>query len=367
MDKNKILNKAKVGLFLKKNVTFITSILFSLKFQWEESIPTADVDGRTMRLNPDWFCKLTLDEQMGLMQHEAWHVAFDHITRGMSLNQEVYNQACDHLINLMLVDAGEKIPSGGLCDPKYRGWSERQIYDDLMKDHNPKDPPKSGGDIKRPSKDQAKKTKQHIDRIVSTAVVKAQMSKDAGSVPGAIGRHVDSLFNPKLAWNTILQNYLTEKRKEDFTWASPNRRYMPDFYLPTMDGEGLESINFYTDSSGSVSDRDFTRYCSEMQEVINLMNPTKVTVAEFDTQLRPPKVLQEGDGLDKVTFSGYGGTCIRGCLDHIHKENPTISIIFTDGYFSQYVPDGFRSEVIWVIVGNSSFDYPVGKVIHMDP
>ena len=319
-----------------------------------------------MRLNPDWFCKHSLEEQMGLLQHEAWHVAFDHITRGMSLNPEVYNQACDHLINLMLLDAGEKIPPGGCNDPKFRGWSERQIYDELLKDHDPKDPPKSGGDIMRPSKDQAKKTKQHIDRIVSTAVVKAQMSKDSGSVPGSIGRHVHDLFNPVLHWSTILQNYLTEKRDEDFSWSVPNQRYLPDFYMPSMDGEGLESIGFYTDSSGSVSDNDFTKYCSEMQEVINIMNPSKVTVAEFDTVLREPTVLLEGEGLDKVQFSGYGGTDIRECLDHIHEENPTISVIFTDGYFSQYVPDGFASDIIWVIVGNDSFDYPVGKVIHMN-
>ena len=56
-DLERAFNKAKVGIIAGKSV-FLSTILFSLKHVWDESIQTANVDGITMRLNPDWFYEL---------------------------------------------------------------------------------------------------------------------------------------------------------------------------------------------------------------------------------------------------------------------------------------------------------------------
>ena len=77
---NKIIDKAKIGVMMDGSV-FLSTILFSLKQSWDETIPTATTDGLTLLINPTWFTSITEKERVGLLCHEAYHVAFNHMLR----------------------------------------------------------------------------------------------------------------------------------------------------------------------------------------------------------------------------------------------------------------------------------------------
>ncbi len=282
MNRDEILDKAKLTLFIKSNSTFIISILFSHRFIWDEDTPTACTDSKNLRLNPTWFCKLPLNQQIGLLLHEAWHVALEHHVLGKDLDPKILNNACDHLINLMLISSGTEIPPNGLCDPKYRGWTEKEIYDDLIQNQQ-SEPNDWGGDIIKPEEEDESASaalQQHLDQVISKAATQAKMMNDAGSIPGCMQRKLDALFNPKIPWQTVLQNFAFDKCKSEYSYRKPNRRYLAhDLYLPSLTGECLDSINLYTDSSCSVSDRDFAAYRTEMNFIIDVVKPKQITVA----------------------------------------------------------------------------------------
>jgi predicted metal-dependent peptidase len=373
MDKEKILDKAKIGIFMHSKAVFINSILFGLKFEWKEDIPTAQVDGETIFIQPDWFVnKINAEQRIGLLLHEAWHVGLEHHLRLGTRSVKYWTLACDHVINLMLVEDGFKIPPGGCLDYKFRGWSEERIYTYILEEEE--EPPNQegfGDDIVFPdSKEKLEELEEKVKQNILTASIQAKMvetDKEAGHIPGDQQRRLDAWLKPKLPWETILLNTVTERREEDYNWGIPNRRYYAlGLILPSLDGEGIGKMHGYVDASGSVSQKQFSKYVAEFDQAVQLMNPREVLIAAFDTKLREPTILEDFDSLGSIKFTGGGGTCIKETLDHIAETKPDISVIFTDGHFTPYVPKGLHQDIIWVIDGNPYFTYEVGTIIHIE-
>lgn len=384
--KEKALDRAKVGLMQIKNSVFISTILFSLKFSWDDTIPTACTNGLDLRINPDFFLGLDKEERVFLLAHEAWHVAFQHMLR-MSKEKEdnfdVWNQATDHYINIMLIDNGYKMIKGGLADHQYSNqqeWSSDKIFKDLMDNPNKQDPnfqpdfdPNAGGDNGDggdKSKPQMSKedVQRKIEDIIIKASVQSRMSKDeVGTVPGEIEVALDKLLNPKLPWNVILANFLSSMAKEDYSWRRPNRRFMPDYYLPSLYSESLGHVAVAVDTSCSVTDEQFTAFRTEIDNIQRTMNPESMTIVDFDTQIHTIHKLQQGEDASKIHFHGRGGTYMHPVFDHYNKpENkPKVLIMFSDMECQEVTEDpGYP--VIWIKLRGHGFNPSFGQVIDFD-
>jgi predicted metal-dependent peptidase len=98
----------------------------------DTKIPTACVDGRTLKYNPDFMWGLPEAEQLGLLAHEVCHCAFGHMWRRNGRDPLEWNIATDYVINEMLVKAGLKLPQGALLDSQYDGLFAEQIYSRRM-------------------------------------------------------------------------------------------------------------------------------------------------------------------------------------------------------------------------------------------
>jgi len=82
MELNKVedyLRHAKIDLMTKS--VFLSTICLSLKHSFTTDIPTAATNGLSIIYNPDFFANLTAPERAGLLAHEVWHVAFNHLSR----------------------------------------------------------------------------------------------------------------------------------------------------------------------------------------------------------------------------------------------------------------------------------------------
>jgi predicted metal-dependent peptidase len=376
-------DKAKIGLMTKHNSIFITTILFSLKHTWDESCKTAGTNGVDLVIAPTWFMSMTAGARMGLLAHEAWHVAFNHMTRGDSYEHKEYNIAADHVINVMLKDASYELPEGGYGDFKYRGWSTDEVYKDLQS--NPKPPPPKGGegsggcgqDIKYPSDEKDKdgkgntqKQKDNLQRKIEDTLIKATtqskiMGDAAGTIPGDISRMLDELLNPKLDWKTLLSNYMNAFAKEDYSYQRPNKRFMPDFFLPGMHSESLGEICFACDASGSVSQADFTAYLNEINYVKEELNPVLTTIIDFDTRINNVHSLGQDDSIEGIKFTGGGGTNLTPVFDYYSDRKPVVLVVFSDLYCSMIKNDpGYP--VLWVCVNNPRGQVNFGTIIHID-
>lgn len=374
-DLTRIFNRAKVGVMAKPDSTFFSTILFSLKHSWDETIPTACTNGINLRINPTWFTNMSDGARIGLLVHEVCHVAYQHMLRVGDRDFKLWNIATDYVINNLLVSRGFELPEDGLIDSKYNDMSSEQVYELLKQD--PDQVPQnfqvdmevpSGADGEPLSQDEQEAIEQEIQDIIIKAATQSKMQNDKpGTIPGDIEVMLQKLLNPKLPWYTILHKYMDSMAPEDYTFKRCNRRFLQyGIYLPTLYSESIGSIAVAVDTSGSVTDEQFTAFLTEINAIHERLKPKKLTVIDFDTRIHEEHVLTQGDNPARIKFHGRGGTCIEPVIDWAAEHKPNVLVIFTDGYFYQYDLDP-KVPVIWVINNNGNFKYPYGKVIHFDP
>lgn len=374
-----LLEKAKMQLMMKPDTVFFTSIMFSLVYKWDDSIPTAAVDGRHMLINPQFFDSLTPKQRLGVFIHEVLHVALNHITRGLKHDARVSNEAADYVDNLIVLDAGFELPSRCLIDNRFRDMSYEQVYKILMDEkkqrqanglpesNNPL--PGIGSDILPPA-DQAEADaiEAEVADIVFKATVQAKQSGSWGSIPGAVLIELDKTLNPKLPWNVLFQNYMNKFAKEDYSWSRPNRKYLPDLTMPSQYSEAVANMVFAVDCSGSVSDQEFGYFAQEVEVVQQQLNPELITLISFNTRITGiHEITQDVNIMKDIQFTGRGGTNVREVLKWAREHEPEILVIFTDGWFSQPPADQYpECPILWLIHNNTSFAPKMGEVINYE-
>jgi predicted metal-dependent peptidase len=285
----------------------------------------------------------------------------------------IFNMAGDYVINNELLANGFQLPDGCLSDDKYKGMNTELVYAQLIKDAE-KQPsqgiPGVGPDIVYTT-DAAQKSavEQEIADIVLRAATQAKaLNSGFGSIPGEIMVQLDSIINPKLPWNVIFQNYMNQYAKDDFSWQKPNRRYFPEYYLPSAHSERMCSIAEAVDCSGSVSDQEFGYFINETKAIQESLKPEKITIIDFDTKINKIQdITQDTDILRDLKFHGRGGTDIHPVFKWAKKEKPEVLIIFTDGGFRMPDETHFpECNIIWLIHNYPDFTAPKGEVIHYE-
>lgn len=370
------LKVAKITMMMQKDTSFYTAILFSLKQQLTEAIPTAATDGKHLLIHPQFFADLSPNERLTLLAHEVLHVALDHMHRRGERDPLTWNMAGDYVINAALVKAGYALPQGGLLDRKYDGMTTEKVYDLLSKKSQQEIQKLSGmgggmgGDIIYPENAEPGKevTQDEVTDLVLRATTQAQaMGQDPGSLPGEIGINLQRTINPPLPWHIILQNYLTEFAKDDYTFRRPNRRFLPNHYLPTAHSEAICNLAVFVDASGSVGDPEFNDFITKIDEMKRMLQPQKISVAAFDTKIiSVQEITERDDPFQKLVFKARGGTQIAPVHQWIAENKPTVAIIFTDGEFRQTDPINRSIPLVWLIYNDPSWKASHGRVIHYE-
>lgn len=358
----KAYDKAKIALMAKPDTAFFTTIVFSLKLLWDWIRPTAATDGTSIWVNPEFFMSLQPDERVSLLVHEAMHVALLHILRLGDRDHKKWNIACDHYINLMLIERGFKIPRNWLADPQYKGLSADEIYALL-----PDPPPNDSFQMDlEPSTEPPTDLQEAVEEILIRAAMQSKMQNDTpGTIPGDIEIFLNKLLDPKLPWQRILQKYIQNLSKHDYSWRKPNRRFFPGHYLPSMYSEKLMDIAIAVDASGSVSDDDFKVFVSETNGILKMMKPDKITLIQFDRGIKSVDQVRNISDLMNVKFVGRGGTSIEPVMEWAEENKPKLLLIFTDGEFNFY-HQNYKTNTVFLIHNNQRFKSPYGKVIHYD-
>ena len=379
-EEKKALKRTKIALMKDPELVFVANMMLQMDMHFSESIPTACTYDLTILFNPKFFMEQTPAKRMGLMAHEIMHPALLHRERRGHRTPKRYNVAGDYAINNMLVARGIEIPDGGYVDPKYDGMSTNAIYEMLPEEDDI--PDSDTNDITQPNPNGGNSnggntpgnvpgagngpppmTQTQIENVVLQAATNAKATRGVGSIPGMVAIELDKILNPKLPWHALTRRWLLDFNKNDFSNRKPNRRFFPEFHLPSMFSEALGPVNVYVDSSGSVSDSDFKHFVSETGGVLTMLNPKYIEFSLFDTSIRSTDRVHNLIELQRVKFSGRGGTLIEPVFNHINETKPKFSIIFTDGEFG--IPETkVKTPILWIIYNNPTFKAPFGKVVH---
>lgn len=386
MDKDieRALSKSKIGI-ITTGTHFLSSITFSMQHVMDESINTADVDGKIVRYNPNFFMKLPPTGRIFVMAHESWHVALNHLGRTGTKDHELYGKAADYVINLILVTAGfimpkvtiemlKNAPPGsdikegdnlGLLNYRFEGMSTDEVYEILKKEDPPK-PTMMDGDLRPASSpEEAKEIQESIKQNIVKAIARSKLSgtDEPGSIPGEIQRLIHKLLNPKLPWETLLRRFLIEVVKNDYTWKRPNKRFFPDFILPSQHSNSLGHLALVIDTSMSFTDKQATAALSEIRYIHRLFKPSKLTVMTCDARIHDIYEIGPNDRVDDLKFNGGGGTRFEPVFKHFEKKPPQALIYFTDLYANPITKQP-KYPVIWIC---SSQHTPalIGRTIYL--
>lgn len=374
------LSKAKGRLVLQH--PFFATLLLRTEIVVTEdpAIPLAATDGDHMYFNKAFLETLSVEDLMCVMCHEVGHDSLLHSIRLGLRDPQVWNMACDHAINLMLIDQGFRcpasVPGGWLADPKYKGMTADRIYDDLRR--NP--PPPSGGGSGKPGPgsgngrdwlhgdvlpnkasspaEQAAAETRAKQRVASAA----NMARMAGKLHGELARMVDECLEAKVNWTDVLRDCMLKVVKSRESWNRRNRRFTSVF-LPTRHERKMGPIIFIPDTSGSMWGDDMEKICSEMAHCASQTQPENIRVIWADTRVAGEQVFDPVEfAFDKLKPVGGGGTDMRVPLKYAEQYDPQVVVLMTDGYSP--FPDNVPYELIMIVTTDTPMP-DIGEVIRI--
>jgi predicted metal-dependent peptidase len=189
-----------------------------------------------------------------------------------------------------------------------------------------------------------------------------------GKVPNCIEALISDLVDAKVPWQSILNRFIEETSHNDYSWGTPDRRFLPDdIILPDLHDQTLGEIVVAVDTSGSIYGVPAVvgSFQNEINSLITRCKPTKLHVVQCDSRITDTKEYTDGQPIE-LTLRGGGGTDFRPVGEYInqHGINPRVCIYLTDlmGAFPE-VPWQFPT--IWCVYNNDGQSAPFGDTVHI--
>lgn len=394
------LEKARTQIVLDH--PFVASILLKHPIIEREDIPTAGVDRRgQIFVNPKWIETLTVPHLVYLLAHEVFHRIGQHGVRQGSRDRDKWNVACDAWINdtLDVAQIGTRVPEGvdikgskdKTCEDIYAtlpppqqcfGGTGGGQGGGSGKDKGKNKGKGGGGDGDNDYSEQGGIGKDLLDEgrsmtenemkelaaeIKMEVAEAAQAAKMRGKLPAALADFANSIIEVKTPWYDILERFMTEKCKKDYTWTRPNRRYIGSgVYLPSMQSQAaMGELVVQVDVSGSVSERELNYYGGHLSRIVEQCIPEKVHVIYTDTRVVHHDIFDCGEEV-AITFRTGGGTHMPAGYDYIRDKgiDPSVFVTLTDGYTA--FPGHQEWPSIWCISSDVKAPPEAGETVHFE-
>lgn len=379
-----VLKKSHIRLMRHPETCLYAGVMLLGESTVEDNVPTAYTDGFNKRYGRKFMESLTVEEISALVLHENLHVMLKHLPRHKDLmkeNAKLANIAMDFVVNDIIVEIGKKdanllrLPKGGLYDPKYHNWSVREVYNDLK---NNEKIDGSGGRLKPldehdmdgvegASPEELKGLSDKINEAIQ------QGGMLAGKFGVKVPRVIKELMEPKLSWRDVLRDFVSSacRGAEDYTWRKLNRRRLADdIYLPSTISERVGELIIAIDTSGSIDAAQLTEFASEIVAICDTVNPEKVRVLWWDTEVHGEQVFEGNyDGIAHMLKPQGGGGTIASCVsEFLTKKSMSADclVMFTDGYIEDNVKWDTKIPTLWVVTRKIGFKPVSGTAIRMD-
>lgn len=371
------ISRAKIGILIDKTAkgAFFSHLVLRLKTYPQYGIGTAATDGTNLIYEPDFILSLSPEELTGLVVHEVMHCVLLHHVRRGDRDPRGFNIAADLAINGILKDCGYTLPKQGVFvgeapfDKFPKDLSAEEYYELLPKVKLNKlgpgnDPGGCGGTID--PKDEAQAAHQEGEWTVNGQAA-AEAAKQRGDVPGALGRFIQALEQPKVDWKAELRDFLTRPHQDRNDWGRPNRRFLSHgLYFPTLSGERLGHIAVAIDTSGSIGQDTINAFGSEILGIIG-SSPAKLTVIWCDCKIGR---IDEYENVSAEELSlescGGGGTShlpVFEWLSEQGEDGPDCLVCLTDMY-TEFPKEAPQTPVLWVST-SKWIEGPFGKTIEI--
>lgn len=396
------IRKAHVAIMQHKEWCEYSGVLACGDVTVRDDVPTAYTDGWNVVYGSAFVQKLSDPELRFVVLHENTHKAYRHLTLYEDLskiNPALANFALDAFINLALydMDGGKgwiKMPSIGVPpDPKFRGWSSRQIFNHLLSNTPPQGAQAfdehdweaaNAGDEDGQSSDDGESEGQQAARQIAAGKREAQRAQEiqramqqgadlrrkrsadgAGLTDGAFG----ALLIPKVPWQTYLREFLINHvaGRDEASWRKPSRRHLAsDLLMPGWQGVALEELVVGFDTSGSCfGSAEMTRFVTELTALIDALRPRRCHVVYWDTRVSGHQIFEDGQfAVQSLKPKGGGGTDGSVLFDYLRAKriNPVAVVQLTDGDVGDWGHSDWPT--LWAITSDQKA--PFGTTIQIE-
>lgn len=358
------LTRARTALVLDQ--PFFGVLALRLKMVEEPSVKTAAIDGKHIFYNPEFIATLSPAETLTLVAHEVMHCVYDHIGRRGGRNPRKYNKAGDYVINQALLDANFSPIKGWLHNPAFAGMGSEEVYN-LLPDEDDNDgqgPGDPGEALDEVMDGDSGATEADATEWKVATVQAAQAAQAMGKLPASLKRFVDDMLAPKVDWRAILQRFVAETSKNDYSWTRPNRRFIQQgLFLPTLHSENMGAIVVAIDTSGSIDQHTLNTFGSEIKAIVQSVRPEVTTVIYCDAAVNHVDTFGPNDELH-FEMHGGGGTDFRPPFDLVEESGamPVCMVYLTDGYGPFPKDPGYP--VLWVMT--SKVVAPFGETVAIE-
>ncbi len=391
-DAHHLISKARARMLMK--FPFFGSLALFLHPREDQSTPTMRTEGFDLVYNGGFVRGLAgaggINQLIGALVHEVMHAALQHIWRRGTRDKELWDMACDYVVNQIVKDQGLALPPGVFLAERFKGLSADAVYNILLEELQPKtrDDADNVSSSAQNSPDKYRQDKKPQGRLLDDhsrwdknksgqdessdanaealtwKMRTAQAAQDAqqrGHLPAGMILLIESILYPKLDWRQALASFVQPARS-DYTFIPPDRRF--DYvFLPEFGSEGLEEVVVSIDTSGSVW-RFYKQFITEMVNIVHSYPEFKGYIAHCDTAVQ---LFQELDPDNiPMLFKGRGGTNFRPLFQEIENRGitPSLMVFLTDGD-ATLPEDPPNYPVLWVLTGENCPVPHFGSVAYM--
>lgn len=319
----------------------------------EIGVAAVNAYAREIYINPA--AGLDIQECRFVMAHELLHVALEHQKRRRGRDPELWNVACDYVINAWLIEMGVGRPPhiGLLHDPELKGLSAEAIYDRIVHDLRRFRKLRTFrgvglGDMLEGEIRDWWLTSDGVDldgfyrRCLAQGF---QLHSDGGRglLPAGLIEEIRALSQPPIPWDVELAKWFDHKfpprdRKQSYARASRRQSSTPDIPRPRWVPAGLDperTFGVVLDTSGSMSRVMLAEALGAIASYAVSREVGAVRVVFCDAAAYDQGYMAPEEIADRVQVKGRGGTALQPGIDLLEdaddfpKNGPFL--IITDG------------------------------------
>ena len=342
----------------------------------EISIAAIDVDAGEIYVNPA--AGLKPEELKFVLAHEYLHAGLGHAGRRTGRDHELWNVACDFVINGWLTEMkiGTQPQNGILYDESLAGMSAEEIYDELVRNLRTSRKLQTlrgygKGDII--GKGEVMVGTVTLDEYCKNALMQGleyHLTSSRGRIPAGLIQEIRALAMPPIPWDVQLAKWFDDyfaPLEKHRTYARPSRRQAstpdiprPRYFLADSLTEG-RTFGVVIDTSGSMSAHDIGIALGAIASYADAKDVPKMRVVFCDAAAYDVGYLSPEEVAGRVNVQGRGGTVLQPGVDLLEraedfpKDGPIL--IITDGEIERDLK----------VKRNHAFLLPKGKTLPFRP
>lgn len=311
-------------------------------------IPIAAISPQMQEIYINPACRLTLEEWRFVLAHEFLHAALRHDIRCEDRDPELWNVACDYVVNGWLVemDIGT-MPDFVLFNVQFRGMAVEAVYDLLYEDIRTYRKLNPGDVIYGDPEWWDSLDGSEQDAFFRSALQQGlsyHQERGRGYVPAGLIEEIHAISRPPIRWDVELakwfdENFVPIEKHRTYSRMSRRQCSTPDIPRPAwyQEEEPLDQRIFgvLLDTSGSMDRSLLAAALGSIASYSKARDVHHVRVVFCDAAAYDQGIMSPEDIAGSVKVRGRGGTKLQPGIDLLNddpkfpKDAPLL--IITDG------------------------------------